>query len=59
MTEFQQPVLKSGFLRESVVVFNRQLRMNLRNPAWVLIGVMQLPAARRVWPRLTWGRPLR
>ena len=41
MTEFQQPVLKSGFLRESMVVFNRQLRMNLRNPAWVLIGVMQ------------------
>ena len=41
MTEFQQPVLKSGFLRESLVVFNRQLRMNLRNPAWVLIGVMQ------------------
>lgn len=41
MTEFEQPVLKSGFLRESLVVFNRQLRMNLRNPAWVLIGVMQ------------------
>ncbi|OIJ26523.1 ABC transporter permease [Nocardioides luteus] len=41
MTEFQQPVLKSSFLRESMVVFNRQLRMNLRNPAWVLIGVMQ------------------
>lgn len=41
MTEFQQPVLRSGFLRESMVVFNRQLRMNLRNPAWVLIGVMQ------------------
>ena len=41
MTEFQQPVLKSGFFRESMVVFNRQLRMNLRNPAWVLIGVMQ------------------
>src|SRR5918995_1694156 len=31
----------SVFFRESVVVFNRQLRMNLRNPAWVLIGVMQ------------------
>ncbi|MGD9960755.1 ABC transporter permease [Nocardioides sp.] len=29
------------FLRECTIVFNRQLRMNLRNPAWVLIGVMQ------------------
>jgi ABC-2 type transport system permease protein len=29
------------FLRESSVVFRRQIRMNLRNPAWVLIGVMQ------------------
>ena len=29
------------FLRESNVVFRRQIRMNLRNPAWVLIGVMQ------------------
>lgn len=29
------------FLRESYIVFRRQLRMNLRNPAWVLIGVMQ------------------
>ncbi len=29
------------FLRESFVVFRRQLRMNLRNPAWVLIGLMQ------------------
>ena len=27
--------------------------------ALALIGVMQLPAARRAWPRLTWGRPLR
>ena len=26
------------FLRESSIVFRRQLRMNLRNPAWVLIG---------------------
>ena len=24
-----------------VVVFRRQIRMNLRNPAWVLIGMMQ------------------
>ena len=29
------------FLRESFIVFRRQLRMNLRNPAWVLIGLMQ------------------
>ncbi len=29
------------FLRESSIVFRRQLRMNLRNPAWVVIGLMQ------------------
>ncbi len=29
------------FLRESSIVFRRQLRMNLRNPAWVLIGLLQ------------------
>jgi ABC-2 type transport system permease protein len=29
------------FLRESFIVFRRQLRMNLRNPAWVIIGVLQ------------------
>jgi ABC-2 type transport system permease protein len=29
------------FLRESYIVFNRQLRMNLRNPAWVIIGMLQ------------------
>ncbi|WP_109472230.1 ABC transporter permease [Ornithinimicrobium cavernae] len=29
------------FLRESFIVFRRQLRMNLRNPAWVLIGILQ------------------
>ena len=29
------------FVRESSVVFNRQIRMNLRNPAWVFIGIMQ------------------
>jgi ABC-2 type transport system permease protein len=32
---------KIGFLRASWIVFNRQLRMNLRNPAWVLIGIFQ------------------
>ena len=29
------------FVRETSIVFRRQIRMNLRNPAWVLIGVMQ------------------
>src|SRR5215204_5323363 len=29
------------FFRESVIVFRRQLRMNLRNPAWVIIGMLQ------------------
>jgi ABC-2 type transport system permease protein len=29
------------FLRECFIVFRRQLRMNLRNPAWVIIGVTQ------------------
>jgi ABC-2 type transport system permease protein len=29
------------FLRECFVVFRRQLRMNLRNPAWVIIGLTQ------------------
>ncbi|MEP6815315.1 MAG: ABC transporter permease [Marmoricola sp.] len=29
------------FVRESYIVFRRQLRMNLRNPAWVIIGLMQ------------------
>jgi len=30
-----------SFWRDSLIVFRRQIRMNLRNPAWVLIGVMQ------------------
>ena len=29
------------FLRDSTIVFRRQIRMNLRNPVWVLIGVLQ------------------
>ncbi|NMR20276.1 ABC transporter permease [Cellulomonas fimi] len=29
------------FVRESWIVFRRQLRMNLRNPAWVIIGMLQ------------------
>ncbi len=29
------------FARESYIIFRRQLRMNLRNPAWVLIGLAQ------------------
>jgi ABC-2 type transport system permease protein len=31
----------STFLRECFIVFRRQLRMNLRNPAWVFIGAFQ------------------
>jgi ABC-2 type transport system permease protein len=30
-----------SFWRATYVVFRRQIRMNLRNPAWVLIGIMQ------------------
>lgn len=29
------------FFRDSFIVFRRQIRMNLRNPAWVIIGAMQ------------------
>ena len=29
------------YLRECFIVFRRQIRMNLRNPAWVLIGAFQ------------------
>ena len=29
------------FLRDASIIFRRQLRMNLRNPAWVLIGILQ------------------
>lgn len=29
------------FLRECSIVFRRQIRMNLRNPAWVIIGMVQ------------------
>ncbi|WP_244930739.1 ABC transporter permease [Nocardioides sp. W7] len=31
----------TGFLRDSGIVFRRQIRMNLRNPAWVIIGMLQ------------------
>lgn len=30
-----------NFWRESFIVFRRQIRMNLRNPAWVIIGALQ------------------
>ena len=30
-----------SFVRESFIVFRRQIRMNLRNPAWVFIGALQ------------------
>jgi ABC-2 type transport system permease protein len=29
------------FFRDSGIVFRRQIRMNLRNPAWVIIGMLQ------------------
>lgn len=29
------------FWRESFIILRRQLRMNLRNPAWVIIGMLQ------------------
>ncbi|MDP3890475.1 ABC transporter permease [Nocardioides sp.] len=31
----------TGFARDSTIIFRRQLRMNLRNPAWVVIGALQ------------------
>jgi len=31
----------STFFRDTFIVFRRQLRMNLRNPAWVIIGALQ------------------
>ncbi|MFW6773348.1 ABC transporter permease [Nocardioides sp. CPCC 205120] len=31
----------NGMVRDATIVFRRQIRMNLRNPAWVLIGIMQ------------------
>lgn len=30
-----------NFFRETWIVFRRQIRMNLRNPAWVVIGALQ------------------
>ncbi|MBO0843240.1 MAG: ABC transporter permease, partial [Nocardioides sp.] len=32
---------RPSFFRESWIVFSRQIRMNLRNPAWVIIGMLQ------------------
>jgi ABC-2 type transport system permease protein len=29
------------FLRETFIIYRRQIRMNLRNPAWVIIGMLQ------------------
>jgi ABC-2 type transport system permease protein len=34
-------VSATTYLRDCSVVFRRQIRMNLRNPAWVLIGILQ------------------
>jgi ABC-2 type transport system permease protein len=33
--------MTTTFWRECFIVFRRQLRMNLRNPAWVIIGMLQ------------------
>ena len=44
-TTTRQPAHRWGspmnFVRDSWIVFCRQLRMNLRNPAWVIIGMLQ------------------
>ena len=29
------------FFQDSFIIFRRQLRINLRNPAWIMIGIMQ------------------
>ncbi|MGH6657545.1 MAG: ABC transporter permease [Actinocrinis sp.] len=31
----------AGTLRDTVLIFRRQLRLSLRNPAWLIIGVIQ------------------
>lgn len=31
----------SSFARETSIIFRRQLRIGLRNPAWIIIGLMQ------------------
>lgn len=33
--------MSTTFFRDSFIVFRRQIRMNLRNPAWVIIGALQ------------------
>ena len=30
-----------GFLRDTMLIFRRQMRLSLRNPAWVIIGLIQ------------------
>ena len=30
-----------GFVTDTVLIFRRQLRLSLRNPAWVIIGLVQ------------------
>jgi ABC-2 type transport system permease protein len=32
---------RPGFLRASLIVFRRKLRISLRNPAWIIIGLAQ------------------
>ncbi len=30
-----------SFARDTILIFRRQLRLSLRNPAWVIIGLVQ------------------
>jgi len=38
--QWQRPALLT-FLGDTVLIFRRQLRLSLRNPAWVIIGLIQ------------------
>jgi ABC-2 type transport system permease protein len=31
----------AGFISDTLLIFRRQLRLSLRNPAWVIIGLVQ------------------
>jgi len=39
--ELRERGATARFWRESFIVYRRQMRMNLRNPAWVIIGMLQ------------------
>ena len=30
-----------SFARDTILIFRRQMRLSLRNPAWVVIGLVQ------------------